>query len=278
MDAQTQTLRRLRRPVFRQDRKHTRNLRQYGFREEEKLRCGLRSDKRLAVHHSAELDEIYKLDAVVRDLDAPHLPAVGVQFTTKHDTEKEDRTLDAVRRHRVVVRLLYLVAECPLRAQALPMIRDMVRHTARQPSKKALILAVLAVDEQGQFYFRRREELPLETKGIRKTQDKERTKTHEKKDTYIADGIDAHVGAGPVHKSGPGAQPQLQSGEGRHVHEPVRLRLAKGVRAEQVGSVSGWEAGDESGSPDRGNDRARVVGRRPDAQGGGKVWRIARAA
>lgn len=277
MGTQAQTLPRLRPEVF-QARRYPRNLKRYGFREEEKLRCGLRSDKRLSVYHNLELDEIYKLDAVVVDLDAPYLPPVGVQFTTKRDPEKEERTLAAVRRHRVVARLLYLISECPLRDEALPMICDIVRETARQPARKAFIMAVLATDSEGNFCFRRLEELPLETDSKGLTKEKERTKTNEGQKKQVVAGVGAVVRVAPVRKSRAVAQAQLPSREGRHVFKLVRLRLAEGVRAEQVGAVSAKPAGEESGSSDRRNDRARLIGRRSDSAGGGKVWRVARAA
>lgn len=278
MHAQVQTLCRLRRPAFRPIRSRSRIPTRYGFREEQKLRCGLRGDKRLAVHHTEELDEIYKLDAVVRDLDAPHLPAVGVQFTTKHDLEKEERTLDAVRRHRVVVRLLYLIAECPLEDRALPIIRDMVRQTARQPATKALIVAVLATDEKGDFFFRKREELPLETKGTKKTHKEQGTKSDETKDIRNSDSRRATSSTVRVRAKKRIDQDRLSSREGRHVFKLVRLRLAESVSTEPANCLQREKTDNEPGHSDRRNGPARVVGRRPDSQGGGKVWRVERAA
>lgn len=65
----------------------------YGLRQESELRRGLSADNKLFVHHSDSEDTIYKMDAIVRFRDAPMLPAVGIQFTTKPDVEKMNRTI-----------------------------------------------------------------------------------------------------------------------------------------------------------------------------------------
>lgn len=132
----------------------------YGHRQEALFRHGLRSDRRLSVYHDRSLDEIYKLDAVIRFRDQQHLPAVGVQFTTRHDEAKLARTFESVRRNRVVTRFIYLVAEDGLKNSAWGLIHDLVLTTARQPEGKGMVLAVLATDERGGFYLRKVKNFP----------------------------------------------------------------------------------------------------------------------
>lgn len=72
----------------------------YGLRQEGELRRGLSADPNLHVHHSATEDAIYKMDAIVRFRHAPLLPAVGIQFTTRSDTDKVNRTVATMLRTR----------------------------------------------------------------------------------------------------------------------------------------------------------------------------------
>ena len=134
----------------------------YGLRQERSFRKGLRGSS-LSVRYSPELDRIHKLDCVVIHRRLPSLPAVGIQFTTKHDPEKKARTIAEYRRHRAVPRLLYLEAECPLSAGAFGIIRKLVYQTARVPRKNKVVSAVLAFD--GGYFFRQVCGLTEENKG-----------------------------------------------------------------------------------------------------------------
>src|SRR5271165_2072089 len=90
--------------------RHSASRLSYGLRQESKLRWGLRSNTNLLVHYKASDDAIYKMDAIVQFRDMPMLPAVGIQFTTRRDLDKLNRTIAAVRRSQIVSRLLYLEA------------------------------------------------------------------------------------------------------------------------------------------------------------------------
>ena len=143
----------------------------YGLRQEERMRRALRHDERLEVRYSRELDAIYKLDAVVLDRTNPLLPAVGVQFTTRHDPEKRRSTIAAVRRTRVVPRLLYLEAERPLGPPAYPLLLNLVRHIARLPVDRGIVSAILTRDGNHRYCLRQvRAEPAGETESTRKPQ------------------------------------------------------------------------------------------------------------
>lgn len=135
----------------------------YGLRQESELRRGLSMDTTLRVDHDQTEDAIYKMDAIVRFLDAPLLPAVGIQFTTKADPDKVKRTIAAVRRSRIVSRLLYLEAEYALTAAVFPMITDLIRVLAGSPADRAIICAVLTGDGHDRYWFRDLKCHPLET-------------------------------------------------------------------------------------------------------------------
>jgi hypothetical protein len=111
----------------------------------------LSSCPELDVRYSYEIDTIYKLDAVVLVRERPLLPAVGVQFTTKHDEDKMRRTIDLIRRTRIVTRLLYLESECRLGLHAFDIIRTLVLFTATTKPGQDIVTAVLTKDDQGQF-------------------------------------------------------------------------------------------------------------------------------
>lgn len=135
----------------------------YGLRQESELRRGLSADNKLFVHHSASEDAIYKMDAIVRFRDAPMLPAVGIQFTTKPDIDKMNRTIAAVRRTRIVSRLLYLQAECPLNESVFTAVSDLIRFIAKSPGVQGIMCAILSTDGQGKYWFRDLKSFPLET-------------------------------------------------------------------------------------------------------------------
>jgi hypothetical protein len=144
----------------------------YGLRQEEALRRGLRGDRRLLVHHNPEMDAIYKLDAVVRHRDDPMLPAVGIQFTTKHDPDKQALTIAAVRRTRFVTRLIYLEAECPLEGAAFERVRELVRDVAQNKESRGIVCAILYVNEEGRFDFRRKTYISFKATGSASSQGK----------------------------------------------------------------------------------------------------------
>jgi hypothetical protein len=145
----------------------------YGLKQEEELRRGLQADANLLVHYSLTEDAIYKMDAIVRFRDAPMWPAVGIQFTTKFDPEKIQRTIAAVRRSRIVSRLLYLQVDGPLTESAFPIIRRLVRLTATFTDDKGFISVVLASDTQGQYGIRDAQAFPVETPDKIRSQMKE---------------------------------------------------------------------------------------------------------
>jgi len=145
----------------------------YGLRQESELRRGLSADDKLFVHHSDSEDAIYKMDAIVRFRDAPMLPAVGIQFTTKSDTDKMNRTIAAVRRTRIVSRLLYLQAECPLDESVFTAVGDLIRFIAKSPGGQGIVCAVLSTDGQGKYWFRDLKSFPLETAVPAVSQQKE---------------------------------------------------------------------------------------------------------
>src|SRR5437879_2124350 len=96
----------------------------YGKQQEMMMRLALESGTGLDVRYTTEIDTVYKLDAVVIDRNRPLRPAVGIQFTTMHDDDKVRRTIDMIRRTRIVERLLYLESECRLERSAFDMIRN----------------------------------------------------------------------------------------------------------------------------------------------------------
>jgi hypothetical protein len=118
------------------------------------MRRALESGTGLDVRYSTEIDTVYKLDAVVIDRNKPLRPPVGVQFTTIHDEDKVQRTIDMIRRTRIVSRLLYLESECRLERPAFEMIRNLVMFVATAKPDKGIVTVVLAKDNQGRFTFR----------------------------------------------------------------------------------------------------------------------------
>ena len=145
----------------------------YGLRQEAELRRGLRCDDKLIVHYRPRADAIYKIDAVVRFRDAPMLPVVGIQFTTKSDPDKMHRTIAAVRRSRIVSRMLYLEAECPLAEAAFPAIGNLIRFIAGSSGEQGIVCAVLTSDSQGKYWFRDLRSFPIETPDEKQSQQKE---------------------------------------------------------------------------------------------------------
>jgi hypothetical protein len=91
------------------------------------------------------------------------LPAVGIQFTTKPDIDKMNRTIAAVRRSRIVSRLLYLQAECPLNDSVFTAVGDLIRFIAKSPGSQGIVCAILSTDGQGKYWFRDLKSFPLET-------------------------------------------------------------------------------------------------------------------
>ena len=145
----------------------------YGLWQEKELRRGLRDRGKLIVHYSSSADAIYKIDAIVRFRNAPMLPAVGIQFTTKADPDKMQRTIAAVRRSRIVSRMLYLEAECPLAEPAFPAIGNLIRFIAESSGEQGIVCAVLTSDGQGKYWFRDRKSFPVETSNEKQSQQKE---------------------------------------------------------------------------------------------------------
>jgi hypothetical protein len=169
---QSNTVQRFQNPARPHPRRFPAYPLRYGLRQEEALRRGLRGDRRLLVHHNPEMDSIYKLDAVVRHRDDPMLPAVGIQFTTKHDPDKQALTIAAVRRTRFVTRLIYLEAECPLEESAFEKVRELVRDVAQNKESKGIVCAILYVNEEGCFDFRRKTFISFKAIGSASSQEK----------------------------------------------------------------------------------------------------------
>lgn len=133
----------------------------YGLRQENELRDGLRRIGRLTVTHDVRTDKVYKLDAVVTDRERPESPAVGIQFTTRRDPQKRERTIAAVQRTEIVARFLYLEAECPLAEPAFEKVRELVRDVARRRDQKGILCAVLFKDHKGCFAIKRVAYFPI---------------------------------------------------------------------------------------------------------------------
>ena len=140
-------------------------IRSVRLQQEMELRRALCTDEDLDVRHNREIDTIYKLDAVVLDRTNPLLPAVGIQFTTKHDPDKQRRTIAAIRRSCGVPRFLYLEAECPLKASAYPVVQSLVRHTAQMPVDRGVGSAILASDGNEGYCLRQVKNCPIETES-----------------------------------------------------------------------------------------------------------------
>lgn len=121
--------------------RRTRPTSTYGLRQEELLLRLVEKNADLAVCHSSEIDRNYKLDAIVLHRRRPDLPAVGLQFTTKHSTEKQVATLDAVARSSIVVRLLYLETAEPVGQEVAQRVVELIRHVADQPAERAAVFA-----------------------------------------------------------------------------------------------------------------------------------------
>lgn len=126
----------------------------YGKAQELVMRRAVEAAQGLVVRYSLEADRIYKVDLVVADRERPLLPAVGLQFTTAHNPEKMQSTIDMIRRTRIVERLLYLEAECRIDEAASTLIQTLVRHTAETKPSKGIVTAVLCKDEHGRFCLR----------------------------------------------------------------------------------------------------------------------------
>lgn len=126
----------------------------YGKAQEAIMRRALHEDDGFVVRYTKEIDTIYKLDAVVLDRERPLVPAVGLQFTTAHNQEKMQSTIDMVRRTGIVQRLVYLEAECPINEAAFPLIQTLVRHAATAKPAQGIVTAVLSKDERGGFTLR----------------------------------------------------------------------------------------------------------------------------
>lgn len=152
----------------------------YGKQQEMIMRQALESGPGLDVRYSTEIDTVYKLDAVVIDHDRPLRPPVGVQFTTIHDEDKVRRTIDMVRRTRIVARLLYLESECRLEKAAFQMIRNLVMFVATAKPDKGIVTVVLAKDTQGRFTFRDLRCFSMEAEPISTRDDHAATKRVEK--------------------------------------------------------------------------------------------------
>ena len=132
----------------------TRSQLPYGKAQELVMRRALEADPDLAVLYSPEADRIYKVDLVVADRRRPLLPVVGLQFTTAHNPEKMQSTIDMIRRTRIVERLLYLEAECRIEQAAFTLIQTLVRHTADTKPSQGIVTAILNKDEHGRFCLR----------------------------------------------------------------------------------------------------------------------------
>lgn len=153
--------------------RHSGTRRPYGLRQESELRQGLQANTNLLVQYNARDDAIYKMDAVVQLRNEPMLPAVGIQFTTRQDLEKLNRTIAAVRRSRIVSRLLYLQAECPLHASVFGAIADLIRLIAESPADRGIVHAVLTSDGQGKYWFREVTSFSFETAPGQQSQQNE---------------------------------------------------------------------------------------------------------
>jgi hypothetical protein len=138
------------------------NRQRYGLRQEDELRRGLGSDDKLSVHHNMRDDAIYKMDAIVRFRDEPTLPAVGIQFTTRRDADKLNRTLAVVRRTRIVSRMLYVEAQCPLHESVFGPLTDLLRFIAKSPRERGIVSAVLTTETQSKYWFRDLKSFPFE--------------------------------------------------------------------------------------------------------------------
>lgn len=126
----------------------------YGKQQEILMRRALESGAEFDVRYSTKIDTVYKLDAVVIDRARPLRPAVGIQFTTIHDADKVQGTIDIIRRTRIVERLLYLESECRLEQTAFEMICNLVMFVSTAKPDKGIVTVVLAKDSQGRFTFR----------------------------------------------------------------------------------------------------------------------------
>jgi hypothetical protein len=126
----------------------------YGKAQEVIMRRALHKGDGFVVRYTREIDTIYKLDAVVLDRERPLAPAVGLQFTTAHNQEKMQSTIDMVRRTGIVQRFVYLEAECPIEEAAFPLIQTLVRYTATAKPAQGIVTAILTKDERGCFTLR----------------------------------------------------------------------------------------------------------------------------
>lgn len=118
----------------------------WGLQQEALLREGLEADGRFNVQASTALDRVHKIDLVVLHRDAPHLPPVGIQFTTRYDPHKRARTVRSVRRDQVVSHLLYLEARCLICEEVLRLVGQLIGYTARRPLSGAVVSAVVWYD------------------------------------------------------------------------------------------------------------------------------------
>jgi hypothetical protein len=154
MPNQTLPIRRPGMPLPPDSRRRCTSRLPYGKAQELVMRRALEADHGLVTKYSPEADRIYKVDLVVVDQQRPLLPAVGLQFTTAHNPEKMQSTIDMIRRTRIVERLLYLEAECRIEEAAFALIQTLVRHTAATKPSQGIVTAVLGRDEHGRFCLR----------------------------------------------------------------------------------------------------------------------------
>jgi len=127
----------------------------YGHLQEERMREALRSTGELDVRYSAELDCIYKLDAVALIKSSPLLPAVGIQFTMRSSSEKQQRAVQVVRKTKIVNRFLYLRSRAPITQDALVLL------VATMSVSQGIVAAVLATDANGRYFITSVQSFPL---------------------------------------------------------------------------------------------------------------------
>ena len=133
----------------------------YGHLQEERMREALRSTGELDVRYSAELDCIYKLDAVALIKSSPLLPAVGIQFTMRSSSEKQQRAVQVVRKTKIVNRFLYLRSRAPITQDAAGILCSLVLLVATMSVSQGIVAAVLATDANGRYFITSVQSFPL---------------------------------------------------------------------------------------------------------------------
>lgn len=78
-----------------------------------------------------------------------------------------------MRRTRIVSRLLYLEAECPLAESVFPLIADLIRKLAHNPAERGVIYARLTGDGQGNYSLREMQCFALDAMTRTEPQDQE---------------------------------------------------------------------------------------------------------